>query len=125
MFERGYIADAGADIILSKKLYLSPGQTKVVDLEVIATPEEGTMYMLFPRTSAAAKGLYVAPCPIDANYTGNIHAIVTNLGTDAITYEVGEAFCQIVSVMLAPTNFEWKPKKQGKRSIGNFGSTNK
>lgn len=120
---KGYANDAGYDVLLSQSVYLKPFETKVVDLGIQATPNEGTMYILLPRTSAAKQGLYVAACPIDPDYTGNIHAIVTNLGSEYILYNEGEAFCQLVPIQLANCILKANVKKQGRRTDGAFGST--
>lgn len=122
-FIKGYAEDAGTDILLNQFIKLEPGETKCIDLGVCATPTANEMAFLVARTSAAAQGLYVAQCPIDANYTGNITAIVTNMSNKVITYDAGSAFCQIVFVPVIYKNLHSICKKQGKRSDGKMGST--
>ena len=122
-FVKGYADDAGIDILLDKKVTFVPGETQIVELPVKITPKEGTMAYLIERTSAAKKGLFVHSCPIDANYTGTIHAIVYNSSKNYITYNVGEAFCQVVPVTLATTLGKVPCKKEGKRTDSCFGGT--
>lgn len=122
-FVKGYADDAGVDILLDKKVTFVPGETQIVELPVKITPKEGTMAYLIERTSAAMKGLFVHSCPIDANYTGTIHAIVYNSSKNYITYNVGEAFCQVVPVTLATTLGKVPCKKEGKRTDSCFGGT--
>jgi dUTPase len=120
---KGYEADAGVDVLLDKKVTIMPMSTMAINLNIVVTPEEGKMGVLCARTSAANKGLCVAMCPIDANYSGEITAIVHNVSNKIITYNAGEAFCQIV---MLPVCYDIKNatiKKPGKRTTGKLGST--
>lgn len=126
--QRGYEADAGVDITLTRSVTFMPMSTTCVNLGLKITPNEGEMGVLCSRTSAANKGLIVAMCPIDANYTGEVLAIVHNVSNSIITYEEGEAFCQVV--MLPINKFDEQSdeyyvvtKKAGKRTDGRLGST--
>lgn len=124
-FKKGYEADAGVDIILDKDVVILPMSTVSIELNITVTPEEGEMAVLCARTSAAAKGLCVAMCPIDANYTGNVTAIVHNVSNQILTYKKGEAFCQVVTLPIASciSKDAIEVKKSGKRSDGKLGST--
>lgn len=122
-FQKGYKDDAGVDIILDKDMTFMPMSTTTIDLDVQITPNVDEMAFLCARTSAATRGLYVAMCPIDPNYTGNVSAIVHNLSNEIITYKKGESFCQYVKSKIVT---EIAPcKKQGKRSDSKFGGTDK
>ena len=121
-FIKGYLEDAGTDIILNKRVIFMPMSTTTIDLDVSITPEVNTMSFLCARTSAANKGLYVAMCPIDADYSGNISAIVHNLSNNIITYEAGESFCQYVTCNII-VNKKSKCKKSGKRTLSKLGGT--
>lgn len=121
-FVKGYAADAGVDILIDKDVTFEPGTTTIVELPVNITPEEGQMAYLIERTSAAKKGLFVHSCPIDANYTGVVHAIVYNSSKFYVQYKAGEAFCQVVNVSINyPKNVHCK--KEGKRTDSCFGGT--
>ena len=122
-FKKGYAADAGVDIILDKDVVILPMSTMSVELNITVTPDEGEMAVLCARTSAATKGLCVAMCPIDANYTGNVTAIVHNVSNQIITYKKGESFCQVVSLPITCCVGDVEIKKPGKRSSGKLGST--
>ena len=95
-FVKGYIDDAGVDIILDRDVTFMPMSTTTIDLNVNITPEISSAAFLCARTSAAQRGIQVAACPIDPFYKGNVSAIVTNISNDIITYKKGEAFCQYV-----------------------------
>ena len=122
-FKKGYEADAGVDVILTEDITIMPMSTMSINLKINVTPKEGEMAVLCARTSAAAKGLCVAMCPIDANYTGDVTAIVHNVSNQILTYKAGEAFCQIVGLPIVNTVKDVEIKKKGKRTDGKLGST--
>lgn len=124
-FSKGYSSDAGVDILLKRDVTFMPLSTNKVDLEVSVTPTEKTMSFLCARTSAANKGLVVATCPIDPNYSGSICAIVHNVSNDIITYKKGESFCQVVTTPIDDSNLPMEAviRKEGKRADGKLGST--
>lgn len=121
-FVKGYYDDAGSDVILTEKVTFMPMTTTKIDLKVQVTPKENEMGFLCSRTSAAAKGLIVAMCPIDPNFNGNVTAIVHNISNNIIEYYKGEAFCQVVKTPFV-NNTNVFIKKEGKRSSGKLGST--
>lgn len=121
IFSKGYIEDAGVDILLREKVTFLPMSTTSVTLDATYIPNEMEMGFLCARTSAAAKGLSVATCPIDPYFNGKITAIVHNVSNKIIEYDVGEAFCQLVVVPMKCLPV--KPRKQGKRGDGKLGST--
>lgn len=123
-FLKGYKEDAGVDIILDKDVTLLPMNTTNIDLNVKITPQEGKVAFLFARTSAALKGLCVASCPIDANYVGNVSALVHNISNNIVEYKKGESFCQYV-MLDADIAKSIKTKKEGKRSDSKFGGTDR
>lgn len=123
-FVKGYIDDAGVDIILDRDVIFMPMSTTTIDLNVNITPEISSAAFLCARTSAAQRGIQVAACPIDPFYTGNVSAIVTNISNDIITYKKGEAFCQYVQFEII-VNDNVLTKKAGKRTDSKFGGTDK
>lgn len=124
-FVKGYEADAGVDIILQEDATFMPMSTVNYNLHINYTPKEGQMAFLCARTSAAAKGLTVATCPIDPNYTGDVMAIVHNISNDIIEYKKGQAFCQLVVVDIETITKDVKIKKPGKRTTSNLGGTDR
>lgn len=125
-FTKGYEDDAGVDVVLKNDVTFLPHSTCSVDLNVKVTPKKGEMAVLCARTSAAIKGLNVAMCPIDANYTGDVTAIVHNISNNVVEYKKGESFCQWVGIKLSSIkniSDEIVVKKKGKRSDGKLGST--
>ena len=122
-FVKGYQDDAGTDVVMDRRIVFLPMSTNAVELNIQCTPSENCMSYLCARTSAANKGLVIAQCPIDPNFTGNVTAIVHNISNDIITYDAGEAFCQVVSVPIVHGVVDAVVKKSGKRTNGKLGST--
>lgn len=122
-FVKGYAEDAGTDVTLKEDVTFLPMSTQTVRLHVCVTPHEGELAYLCARTSAAAKGLCVAMCPIDPNYCGEVLAIVHNVSNDIIEYKAGEAFCQVVSMPFTNLVIPDKIKKPGTRTNSNRGGT--
>lgn len=121
-FSKGYQEDAGIDVLLTEDVVFMPHSTRCVDLNVQVTPHTGHMAFLCARTSAAAKGLSVAMCPIDPNFTGNVTAIVHNISNKIVRYNKGDSFCQVIYTKFHdPGNYT--VRKKGKRSDGKLGST--
>lgn len=122
-FVKGYFEDAGVDIILDRDVTFLPMSTTTFDLNMHIVPNEGEMGLLCARTGAAARGLSVAMCPIDPNFSGDWTAIVHNVSNEIIEYKKGESFCQYVMIKMirqsAPV------KKPGKRSQSKLGGTDK
>lgn len=120
--EKGYYDDCGVDVLLTERITFMPLSTQTVNLKIHVTPKENEMGFLCARTSAANKGLSVAMCPIDPNYSGDVMAIVHNVSNKIITYEAGEGFAQVVMVPFI-NNTLVPCRKSGKRGSGNLGST--
>lgn len=120
-FVKGYEDDAGVDIILEEDVTFLPLSTKTINLNVRVTPFPGQMAFICSRTSAAAKGLVVATCPIDPYYNGQVSAIVHNVSNNIVTYKKGQAFCQYVMIKIQ-TEIA-KTRRKGKRTHSAFGET--
>lgn len=119
---KGYANDAGTDVILLDDVVFMPHHTDVYDLQISLTVNKGEAAILCPRTSSASKGLILATCPIDPDYSGSISAIVHNISNNVITYKKGESFCQILTFPTVNRE-DYGIKKGGRRSNGKFGST--
>lgn len=76
---RKHASDTGADFFLLEDCRLGPHETKVIDLGFGVEIPNGYTGKLQVRTSIAKRGLHIEQCAIDAGYTGELHAIVTNL----------------------------------------------
>lgn len=118
---RAHKSDVGMDVVLDQDVTILPHSTIVVNLNVRVDVEADTLAYVCSRTSAAAKGLIVACSPIDPGYKGAIHAIIHNVSNDVITYVKGQSFCQLVHVVSANRNCEFR--LEGSREDKGIGST--
>lgn len=119
---KGYKDDAGVDVILDEEVTFPPKQITSFNLSVRVTPKRNHMAIIAPRSSYARKGLIICNCPVDANYTGDIHAIVYNGSDESITCKKDESFCQVMMIKIR-TIKNVEIRKTGKRKSENFGST--
>ena len=121
---KGYKRDAGNDIILDYDVIFPAKMLSIVNLGKLPNPLPPTVCgIIAPRSSAAQKGLFIANCPIDSDYCGDVHAMVYNTSDDSIYYKAGEAFCQLV-IYKVVYDESVKERKNGVRGDGAFGSTN-
>lgn len=128
MFKKGYPNDAGFDVICDKKFTFPPMSMTTVELSHTCTPSPYTCAMMVARTSAAKQGLIISMCPIDADYTGKLTAIVFNGSDKIVVYEKGQSFAQIIFVALAvPTiqsidvEIKHPYERRGNNKIGSTG----
>lgn len=83
--------------------------------------------ILIPRSGLAAKKqvrLFFAPCLIDHDYRGEIHAMIENQGQDVLRWSKGDRICQIAYVpMYMGSLLETTELTETDRGGGGFGST--
>ena len=80
--------DAGADVYTTVGVTLKPHETRRIPLGFSLELPDGFMACVFPRSGKSCEGLVCELPPIDSGYTGEVHAIVTNL-TDKLQKVVG------------------------------------
>lgn len=122
-YMKGYKNDAGVDIVLREDVCLKAKSMTVIDLGCTANIPEGEAGFLLARTSAAKKGILIASCPVDADYSGSISAIVYNTNDYDIIYKEGGSFCQLVVFKIDYDAIPAEVRKEGRRTDGKFGST--
>lgn len=120
--KRQYDNDAGADVFVTKDFTLEPHETKRVPLGFGLRLPAGVMAFVAPRSGLSSKGISCELAPIDASYTGEIHAIVVN-NTDAkVEFSENDRVGQLLLVpVLIPTLVE----NMKTRGDNGFGSTGK
>ncbi len=106
---------------------LQPGEYKAVPTGVAAEIPEGHELQVRARSGWAAKhgiGLVNGIGTIDADYRGEIAAILINWGTEPFTINPGERIAQIMLNKIE--KIEWEVVEQisdTERGEGKFGST--
>jgi dUTP pyrophosphatase len=122
-------SSAGIDLAaaINGEIALAPGERRAVPTGIaIALPKdyEG---QIRPRSGLALKhGITVlnSPGTIDADYRGEIHVILANLGGETVVLERGQRIAQLVVAPVSRVAFdEVAALPESARGAGGFGST--
>ncbi len=122
---------AGMDLRanLSESVVLKPLERKLIPTGLYIELPKGYEAQIRPRSGLAIKkGITIlnSPGTIDADYRGEICAIVVNLSTDEFVIEDGERICQMVIAQHAQAVLvEVNELSDTERGAGGFGHTGK
>ena len=86
--------DVGADIVMFKDTVIKPGKN-VIPLGFRCIIPPGCAGFLSLRSSWMGNGLICNFTPFDADYSGEWHLIVYNVGDEVIIHK-GERICQLL-----------------------------
>ena len=120
---------AGVDLVaaIDDTITLAPGERRIIPTGLAIALPPGYEAQIRPRSGLAAKNgitLVNSPGTIDADYRGEIGAILINHGQESFTVERGMRIAQMV---VAPvTGFTWNEQEElgeTARGAGGFGST--
>ena len=120
---------AGVDLVaaIDDTITLAPGERRIIPTGLAIALPPGYEAQIRPRSGLAAKNgitLVNSPGTIDADYRGEIGAILINHGQETFTVERGMRIAQMV---VAPvTGFTWNEQEElgeTARGAGGFGST--
>ena len=128
MPERKHKGDAGADVYALRSITIRPHETVKIPLGFGTEIPEGYVGFILPRSSMAACGLVAQAVPVDSNYRGELHAIITNYNDVHAKIEAGDRVAQLVIFPYASWSFRWiEPYEASEtdRGAGAFGSTGK
>lgn len=121
------IGDAGADLISTEELTLTPGQTKLVKTGTLVAIPESMVGMVCSRSGLAAKNaIFVlnAPGIIDSGYRGEIGVVLHNAGEEWFAIKPGDRIAQLVFVRHVVVGFnQVESLDETERGDGGFGST--
>ena len=120
---------AGVDLVaaIDDTITLAPGERRIIPTGLAIALPPGYEAQIRPRSGLAAKNgitLVNSPGTIDADYRGEIGAILINHGQVSFTVERGMRIAQMVITPV--TGFTWNEQEElGKtnRGGGGFGST--
>lgn len=120
---------AGLDLkaYIPEPITLAPLERAAIPTGLYIALPEGYEAQIRPRSGLALKHgitLMNAPGTIDADYRGEIAAIVANLSSEAYTIEPGERICQMVIARYSHVTWqEVTTLDDTSRGTGGFGST--
>lgn len=120
---------AGMDLraFTNESITIMPGERKLVHSGINIQLPEGYELQVRPRSGLALKHgitLTNSPGTIDADYRGDVGAIVHNLGTEPFIVNNGDRICQIVAKEYV--KIEWEETNSldsTARGEGGFNST--
>ncbi|MBO6675624.1 MAG: dUTP diphosphatase [Rhizobiales bacterium] len=120
---------AGADLraAVEADTVLEPGTHALIPTGLKIALPDGHEAQVRPRSGLAAKHALTvvnAPGTIDADYRGEIHVILMNLGAKPFTVERGMRIAQMVVAPVVQASFREVDELYGTtRGTGGFGST--
>ncbi|MBV6659032.1 MAG: dUTP diphosphatase [Devosiaceae bacterium] len=120
---------AGADLraAVDADLVLAPGERALVPTGLQIALPAGYEAQVRPRSGLAAKnGITVLNTPgtVDADYRGEIHVILVNLGAEAFAVTRGMRIAQMVVAPVVQARFTLaETLPDSARGAGGFGST--
>jgi dUTP pyrophosphatase len=118
---------AGMDLTAAEGHTLRPGDRAAVPTGLAFAIPDGWEGQVRPRSGLArTHGVTVlnAPGTIDSDYTGEVHVILVNLGTDSVTIQPGERIAQIVFAPVTRAALDVVDELPATaRGAGGFGST--
>ncbi len=120
---------AGADLVAAvvEPLTLAPGERSAVPTGLVVELPGGYEGQVRPRSGLALHhGITVANAPgtVDADYRGEVHVVLVNLGSEAVTIARGDRIAQLVVAPVTRAEFVAKNRLSATgRGAGGFGST--
>jgi len=125
--KRGHSSDAGLDLRSDEDVGLAPGQFSLVSTGLSMAIPRGWYGMVVPRSGFACKyGVTVVNSPgiIDADYRGEIHVGVINLGPEDFEIRKGDRIAQLVIGCVPDVDMmRVSSLDKTERGKGGFGST--
>ncbi|BCX13673.1 MAG: deoxyuridine 5'-triphosphate nucleotidohydrolase [Candidatus Dojkabacteria bacterium] len=125
--ERKTKGSVGFDISCVETTVIKPGETKLLKTGIAIEIPEGTVGLIFPRSSLALKNTLDMPNSvgvIDCDYRGECMVALRNLGKNDVVINKGERIAQFVFVnFLVPQILESEDLSDTERDQGGFGST--
>jgi dUTP pyrophosphatase len=102
---RAHYNDAGADVFATTNYNIQPGETIKIPLGFGLELPDGYAGFIFPRSGLSSKGIVCELPPIDSGYTGEIHAIVSNVSKRDYYVMRGDRIGQLVVTPIVIAEF--------------------
>lgn len=118
---RAHINDAGADVFSPRDEVIHPGQIYKMPLGFGLKIPDGYAGYIFPRSGLSAKGIVCELPPIDSGYTGEVHAIISNVSNRDYEIKENDKVGQLIIMPVVIPDFTFEEWKE--RGTGAFGST--
>jgi dUTP pyrophosphatase len=123
---RAHHDDAGIDMYACGQHIVAPHATAMIPIGVAFEIEEGSVGLIWDKSSIGSKSLKTLGGVIDAGYRGEVSVMVHNLLDTPYTFEHGHKVAQIlIQKVEFPDIEEVGILSDSKRGTGGFGSTGK
>lgn len=119
--ERAHANDAGADVFSPRDAVIRPGEICKMPLGFGLLVPDGYAGFIFPKSGLSAQGIVCELPPIDSGYTGEVHAIISNVGSTTYEIKAGDKIGQLVILPIVIPDFTYEVWRE--RGTGAFGST--
>ena len=116
-----YANDAGAGVFSPKDAVIRPGDICKLPLGFGLKIPDGYAGYIFPRSGLSSQGIVCELPPIDSGYTGEVHAIISNVENREYEIKMGDKVGQLVIMPVLIPDFTFENWKE--RGTGAFGST--
>ena len=128
--KKSYERDAGYDLESCVDEVIKPGECKAINtgLRILFMPPEVCAKVMSRSGLALKKKVFVlnAPGIVDSGFTGEVHAIIMNMGDEDFEVKKGDRVAQLLFENLAPVEFSVTDKfndSESSRRENGFGST--
>lgn len=119
--KRAHANDAGADVFSPRDEIVRPGEICRMPLGLGLRIPDGFAGYIFPRSGLSSLGIVCELPPIDSGYTGEVHAIISNVSNAEYEIREGDKIGQLVIMPVLIPEFTFEEWKE--RGTGAFGST--
>lgn len=120
--KRAHVNDAGADVFAPYDLTLQPGEGHKMPLGFGVEIPDGYAGWIFPRGSLSVAGVVCELPPIDSGYTGEVHAVLSNVSKRAYRINAGDRIGQLVIMPVVIFDFLTDtPPARGADAFGSSG----
>ena len=120
---RAHYNDSGADVFAAEDISIPAGKVVKVPTGVGIKLPDGYDAVIHCKSGLSSNGIWAANAPIDAGYTGEIHAILYNTTDHDFIFRAGDKIGQIV---IRPVIYaEFVDQLGNERATNAFGSIGK
>ncbi len=120
--DRAYHNDSGADIFTTQDVTIKAHSVECIPTGIGLRLPDGYDAVVHCKSGLSKKGIWAANAPIDAGYTGEIHAILYNTTDEDFTLYSGNKVGQLVIRPVIYADFV-EEYELDERGTGAFGST--
>lgn len=119
--ERAHYNDSGADVFALNDVVLKAGCVTKVGIGLGVELPDGYDIVMHCKSGLSSRGIFSSNAPIDAGYTGEIHAVLYNASSEDILIKQDEKLGQMVVRPVIYVDFV--KELNNDRGAGGFGST--